>query len=95
MYLFYIRKVPTVRINVGSGKALNKLEWEKEGSKAAIGSSDGTLHVYDIGEVIYIYIVCVLIIKGRVHVSVCIIFNHTISKYHKNSTLIHIYNSLC
>ena len=36
---------------VGSGKVLNKLTWDKEGKKAAIGSSDGHVYVYDIGEV--------------------------------------------
>nr|CAG8432988.1 7438_t:CDS:10 [Entrophospora candida] len=32
------------------GRALNKLCWDKEGKKAAIGSSDGRVHIYDIGE---------------------------------------------
>ena len=30
-----------VSTEVGSGKALNKLTWDKEGKKVAIGSSDG------------------------------------------------------
>ncbi|KAI9355136.1 WD40-repeat-containing domain protein [Zopfochytrium polystomum] len=43
-------EVPTVSTLVGSGKALNKLQWDAEGRKAAIGSSDGQLYVYDVGE---------------------------------------------
>ena len=42
---------PFVSTQIGSGKALNKLAWDKEGKKAAIGSSDGHVYVYDIGEV--------------------------------------------
>lgn len=42
---------------VGSqAKALNKINWDKEGRKTAIGSSDGRVHIYDIGEVIFSYI---------------------------------------
>lgn len=37
--------------SVGSGRALNKLAWDKEGNKTAIGSSDGRVYLYDIGEV--------------------------------------------
>uniref|UniRef100_A0A1D1Z0P9 Cytoplasmic dynein 1 intermediate chain 1 n=1 Tax=Anthurium amnicola TaxID=1678845 RepID=A0A1D1Z0P9_9ARAE len=43
-------EVPVVGLNVGSGKALNKIQWDKEGRKVAIGSSDAKVHVYDIGE---------------------------------------------
>lgn len=42
---------PFVSTQVGSGKALNKIAWDKEGKKTAIGSSDGRVYVYDIGEV--------------------------------------------
>ncbi|KAI9022707.1 WD40-repeat-containing domain protein [Phycomyces nitens] len=42
---------PFVSTPVGSGKALNKLAWDKEGKKTAIGSSDGRVYVYDIGEI--------------------------------------------
>ncbi|CEG70977.1 Putative WD40 repeat-like protein [Rhizopus microsporus] len=42
---------PFVSTQVGSGKALNKLAWDKEGRKTAIGSSDGHVYVYDVGEV--------------------------------------------
>jgi dynein intermediate chain len=42
---------PFVSTQVGSGKALNKIAWDKEGRKTAIGSSDGHVYVYDIGEV--------------------------------------------
>ncbi|KAI7906125.1 WD40-repeat-containing domain protein [Cokeromyces recurvatus] len=41
---------PFVSTQVGSGKALNKLAWDKEGKKIAIGSSDGHVYIYDIGE---------------------------------------------
>ncbi|KAJ3326999.1 hypothetical protein HDU76_012439 [Blyttiomyces sp. JEL0837] len=44
-------EVPTASVTVGSGKALNKLEWDREGKKAAIGSSDGHVYIYDIGEI--------------------------------------------
>ena len=36
---------------VGSDEALNKLAWDKKDKKATIGSSDGRINVYDIGEV--------------------------------------------
>ena len=42
---------PFVSTWVGSGKALNKLTWDKEGKKAAIGSCDEHVYVYNIGEV--------------------------------------------
>lgn len=36
---------------VGSGRALNKLRWDrKEGRRAALGGSDGKLYIYDIGD---------------------------------------------
>jgi WD40 repeat protein len=44
-------QIPTVSVNAGNGKALNKLEWDKSGKKVAIGSSDGEILIYDIGEV--------------------------------------------
>lgn len=38
-------------IIVGSGKAINKLAWDKkDGRKVALGSSDGQLYIYDIGD---------------------------------------------
>ncbi|KAF9357628.1 hypothetical protein BGX34_009285 [Mortierella sp. NVP85] len=43
-------EVPIMSEVVGTGKALNKLSWGKEGRHAAIGSSDGHVYVYDIGE---------------------------------------------
>ena len=37
--------------SVGSGKAINKLQWDrKDGRRVALGSSDGRLYVYDIGD---------------------------------------------
>ncbi|CAG8675519.1 3724_t:CDS:10, partial [Gigaspora rosea] len=43
-------EIPVVNTQVGNGRALNKLQWDKEGRRAAIGSSDGRVHVYDVGE---------------------------------------------
>ena len=43
--------MPVVSTNVGSGRAINKLEWDrKDGRRAALGGSDGKLYVYDIGD---------------------------------------------
>ncbi|ORX59582.1 WD40 repeat-like protein [Hesseltinella vesiculosa] len=41
---------PMVSTPIGSGKALNKLAWDKEGRKTGLGCSDGRVYVYDIGE---------------------------------------------
>ena len=36
---------------VGEDRAINKLEWDrKDGRRAALGSSDGKLYIYDIGD---------------------------------------------
>nr|GAT42947.1 predicted protein [Mycena chlorophos] len=43
-------EVPVVSTSVGSGRALNKLEWNKDGRHVALGGSEGRLFVYDIGE---------------------------------------------
>ncbi|ORZ08066.1 WD40-repeat-containing domain protein [Lobosporangium transversale] len=43
-------EVPVMSTVVGAGKALNKMSWSKDGRHAAIGSSDGHVYVYDIGE---------------------------------------------
>ncbi|KAG9312939.1 WD40-repeat-containing domain protein [Chiua virens] len=44
-------EVPVVSSNVGSGRAINKMEWDrKDGRRAALGGSDGKLYVYDIGD---------------------------------------------
>ncbi|KAH7890720.1 WD40-repeat-containing domain protein [Phlebopus sp. FC_14] len=44
-------EVPVVSTNVGSGRAINKLQWDrKDGRRAALGGSDGKLYVYDIGD---------------------------------------------
>lgn len=43
--------MPVVSTNVGSGRAINKLEWDrKDGRRAALGGSDGKLYIYDIGD---------------------------------------------
>jgi dynein intermediate chain len=44
-------QVPIVSTSVGTGRAINKLEWDrKDGRRAALGGSDGRLYVYDIGD---------------------------------------------
>ncbi|GJJ11242.1 hypothetical protein Clacol_005474 [Clathrus columnatus] len=44
-------EVPVVPTQVGSNRAINKLEWDKkDGRRAALGSSDGKLYIYDIGD---------------------------------------------
>jgi dynein intermediate chain, cytosolic len=44
-------QVPAVSTSVGSNRAINKLEWDrKDGRRAALGSSDGKLYIYDIGD---------------------------------------------
>jgi len=40
-----------VSTTVGSGRAINKLKWDrKDGRRVALGSSDGKLYIYDIGD---------------------------------------------
>lgn len=40
-----------VSTSVGSGRAINKLQWDrKDGRRAALGGSDGRLYIYDIGD---------------------------------------------
>jgi dynein intermediate chain len=42
--------VPISSFTVGDGRAINKLAWEKkDGRFAALGGSDGLLHIYDVG----------------------------------------------
>ncbi|KAF8630746.1 hypothetical protein AX17_005341 [Amanita inopinata Kibby_2008] len=44
-------EVPVVQTTVGSGRALNKMQWDrKDGRRVALGGSDGRLYVYDIGD---------------------------------------------
>ncbi|KAH9852044.1 dynein intermediate chain [Lenzites betulinus] len=44
-------EVPVISTTVGTGRALNKLRWErKDGRRAAVGGSDGRLYIYDIGD---------------------------------------------
>ncbi|KAI6034746.1 hypothetical protein BKA83DRAFT_4121794 [Pisolithus microcarpus] len=46
-------EVSTVTTNVGTGRAINKLEWDrKDGRCAALGCSDGKLYTYDIGDIV-------------------------------------------
>ncbi|PPQ79682.1 hypothetical protein CVT25_003256 [Psilocybe cyanescens] len=44
-------EVPVVSTTVGTGRSINKLQWDrKEGRRAALGGSDGRLYIYDIGD---------------------------------------------
>ncbi|KAK0446713.1 WD40-repeat-containing domain protein [Armillaria borealis] len=44
-------EVPFDSTTVGSGRAINKLQWDhKDGRRVALGGSDGKLYVYDIGD---------------------------------------------
>ncbi|KAI6016886.1 hypothetical protein BKA83DRAFT_4497416 [Pisolithus microcarpus] len=46
-------EVSTVTTNVGTGHAINKLEWDRKDSWcAALGCSDGKLYTYDIGDIV-------------------------------------------
>ncbi len=45
------RQRPIVRTQVGKGRALNKLAWDrKDGRFAAVGGLDGRLYIHDVGE---------------------------------------------
>ncbi|KAG6334603.1 hypothetical protein ID866_4479 [Astraeus odoratus] len=44
-------EVPAVSTTVASGRAINKLQWDrKDGRRVALGCSDGKLYIYDIGD---------------------------------------------
>ncbi|KAK0467267.1 WD40-repeat-containing domain protein [Desarmillaria tabescens] len=44
-------EVPFDSTTTGSGRAINKLQWDhKDGRRVALGGSDGKLYVYDIGD---------------------------------------------
>ncbi|KAG2007256.1 dynein intermediate chain [Coprinopsis cinerea AmutBmut pab1-1] len=44
-------EAPVASATVGSGRGLNKIEWDrKEGRRAALGGSDGRLYIYDVGD---------------------------------------------
>ena len=43
--------MPVVSTNVVSGRAINKIAWDrKDGRRVIMGGSDGKLYVYDIGD---------------------------------------------
>lgn len=44
------QEMPIFSMTVDSEHSLNKLKWHKDGKKIAVGSSDGYIHVYDIGD---------------------------------------------
>ncbi|KAJ3120892.1 hypothetical protein HK098_004183, partial [Nowakowskiella sp. JEL0407] len=43
-------EVPIISEVIGTGKPLNKLQWDKEGRKVLCGGLDGVVYVYDVGE---------------------------------------------
>ncbi|KAI0924765.1 hypothetical protein AcW1_006784 [Taiwanofungus camphoratus] len=44
-------EVSAVSTTVASGRAINKIQWDrKDGRRAALGGSDGRLYIYDIGD---------------------------------------------
>lgn len=46
-----IAQTPALSTTVADGRAINKLAWEKkEGRRVALGTTDGSVHVYDIGD---------------------------------------------
>ncbi|KIJ55396.1 hypothetical protein M422DRAFT_23993 [Sphaerobolus stellatus SS14] len=46
-------EVPVASTPIGSNRAINKLEWDrKDGRRAALGSSDGKLYIYDVGDTV-------------------------------------------
>jgi len=46
-------EVPVASTPIGSNRAINKLEWDrKDGRRAALGSSDGKLYIYDVGDMV-------------------------------------------
>ncbi|PPQ79668.1 hypothetical protein CVT25_003242 [Psilocybe cyanescens] len=47
-------EVPVISTTVGTGRAINKLKWDKkEGRRVALGGSDGRLYIYDIGDMAF------------------------------------------
>lgn len=41
-----------VSTTLESGRAINKLAWDgKEGKRVGLGSSDGKLYIYDVGDI--------------------------------------------
>jgi dynein intermediate chain, cytosolic len=44
-------QAPIRTITVGDGRALNRVRWDVEGRKLAVGGADGAVYVYDVGEV--------------------------------------------
>jgi len=43
--------MPIYSMTVDPNHSLNKLKWHKDGKKISVGSSDGHIYVYDIGDV--------------------------------------------
>jgi len=46
--------MPIFSMTVDPYHSLNKLKWHKDGKKISVGSSDGHIYVYDIGDVKYL-----------------------------------------
>ena len=44
-------------MTVDPSHSLNKLKWHKDGKKISVGSSNGYVYVYDIGDVSNLHII--------------------------------------
>ena len=44
-------QIPIAMTTVPNDMALNKIRWDHDGRKAALGARNGTVFVYDIGKV--------------------------------------------
>ncbi|KAI8923149.1 WD40-repeat-containing domain protein [Entophlyctis helioformis] len=51
LYNLAISEIPVASDTMPNRKALNKIAWDKEGRRVGLASSDGSLFVYDIGQV--------------------------------------------
>ncbi|KAJ1930004.1 hypothetical protein IWQ60_000668 [Tieghemiomyces parasiticus] len=45
-------EVPVLSTPVGTGRALNRLAWDKTGRRTALGSVDGNVYVYEMGDLV-------------------------------------------
>ena len=54
------RQGPIRSIAVGEGHALNRVRWDSEGRKVAVGGADGALYIFDVGEV-RVHCVCICV----------------------------------
>lgn len=50
MDLFSLHSETPISSYSPSVTALNKIRWDKEGRRIAVGSSDGTVYIHDVGK---------------------------------------------